>query len=282
MTTRTLIGLEELQQFRAACKNDMVGFVPTMGALHDGHLSLVKLARKHAQKVIVSIFVNPLQFGPKEDFSKYPRMLKADVERLASVGVDAVFAPNVADMYPSDFQTRVLNVEMAADLCGASRPGHFEGVLTVVCRLLSLVAPHVAVFGKKDYQQYRLIQQMASDLALPVQILGGEIVRDPDGLAMSSRNAYLSAEERQQALALSKGLQAAATLFRDGERQPEVLLNSCYQAISSETGIQPEYCELRDQKYLRAFAEEVDAPAVLLVAARVGSTRLIDNMELTV
>jgi pantoate--beta-alanine ligase len=189
-TPMTLISLSELTDVRNGWEREgaKVVFVPTMGALHEGHMQLVRVARQHGSRVIVSIFVNPTQFGPNEDFAKYPRTLAADLELLAKEKVDAVFLPNAMSMYPDGFQTYVINKTMAKGLCGAVRPGHFEGVLTVVLKLFNLVRPHTAIFGKKDYQQWRLIERMVKDLHLPVMVLGQDTVRESDGLAMSSRN----------------------------------------------------------------------------------------------
>lgn len=251
-----------------------------MGALHEGHLSLVALARQRADRVIASIFVNPLQFGPAEDFSRYPRTLKADLELLSTLEVEAVFVPNAATMYPEGFQTHVYNNDMAKDLCGASRKGHFEGVLTVVLKLFNLVRPHLAIFGKKDYQQWRLIERMVKDLALPLEVLGAETLRDPDGLAMSSRNRYLSDTERPLATRLFQGLTAAADAYKAGRRLPRELLDAFHNVAGGVPGIELEYAELRRRETLKPFQDKVDGPAVMLVAARVGTTRLIDNVEI--
>src|SRR5579884_3842310 len=195
-----------------------VAFVPTMGALHAGHLALVAEAKRRAPFVLVSIYVNPTQFGPGEDFARYPRDLEGDVRKVASAGADAVFAPDSGEMYPPGEQTRVRVGPLAEPLCGAFRPGHFEGVATVVAKLLGVVGPCVAVFGRKDYQQLLVIRRVVRDLFMPVEVVGHPIVREPDGLAMSSRNAYLSTDERARALALARGLDAAARLFAAGER----------------------------------------------------------------
>ena len=196
---------------RAARKR--VAFVPTMGALHDGHLALVRAARETADFVVVSIFVNPTQFGPNEDFARYPRDLEGDANKLAPARVDAVFAPEPAAMYVAGEETRVRVGALAEPLCGAFRPGHFEGVATVVAKLFALVGPSVAVFGRKDYQQLAIIRRMAADLFMPVTVVGHPIVREADALAMSSRNAYLGADERARALCLSRGLRAASDAF---------------------------------------------------------------------
>ena len=255
-----------------------VGCVPTMGALHAGHLSLIAEAKRRAEVVVATIFVNPLQFGPTEDLAKYPRQLERDAEQLAAAGCDVLFAPDPSEMYPSGFQTSVEVAEVTQGLCGAIRPGHFRGVTTVVLKLLSIVRPDVAVFGEKDYQQLTVIRQMARDLALDVEIVGGALVRDPDGLAMSSRNAYLSADDRARALSLSRGLAAAAALHAAGTRDAVALLAAARAPLEA-AGLVPEYLDLRAADDLRPL-DRADVPAVLLVAARVGSTRLIDNQKL--
>jgi pantoate--beta-alanine ligase len=278
----TIIKIEELRRLRRSWEDAraQVAFVPTMGALHDGHLSLIAQAKKCAPKVIASIFVNPKQFGPNEDFAKYPRTLAEDLEKLKSVEADAVYLPNTSDIYPDHFQTYVNNRDMSQQLCGDSRPGHFDGVLTVVLKLFNLVRPNIALFGKKDYQQLRLIAAMVRDLNLDIEIRGCEIVREPDGLAMSSRNRYLSEDQRQIATQISIGLFAAKAAYEKGERNAEKLRAVFTKSVSATTGLVLEYAELRDQTNLKPFQAELDAPSVLLVAAKVGDTRLIDNVEL--
>ncbi|SMF46075.1 pantothenate synthetase [Pseudobacteriovorax antillogorgiicola] len=281
MSIRSFIDPVELRQEIANLKKagGKIGFVPTMGALHQGHLSLLQQAKSECDYVVASIFVNPKQFGPNEDFSSYPRMIKEDLEKLEEQNVDAVFLPNARDMYPEGFQTYVDNEEMSQVLCGANRPGHFRGVLTVVIKLLNLVNPDLAIFGKKDYQQLKVIQAMARDLHLPMSIVGGEIVREPDGLAMSSRNLRLSAEERQQAPRLYQALEGVRESFNTGNREPKSLLRS-FQKQMEGTGFRLQYAEIRDQEHLVEFTAEIDKPAVLAVAAFLGSVRLIDNIEL--
>lgn len=255
-----------------------VGFVPTMGALHEGHLSLVREARQRAEVVVVSIFVNPTQFGPNEDLSRYPRDLPGDLEKLRAVGVDLVFAPEVSEMYPEGAETFVEVTGVSQGLCGAVRPGHFRGVTTVVAKLFGIVRPDVAVFGQKDFQQLAVIRRMTQDLCLDVEIVGAPIVREPDGLALSSRNVFLSPTARAQALALSRGLFAAHARFQAGERDAAALLQAARAELHA-AGLEPEYLELRDAASLAPVAR-VQADAVVLVAARVGSTRLIDNQPL--
>jgi pantoate--beta-alanine ligase len=256
-----------------------VALVPTMGYLHEGHLSLVDRARELADRVAMSIFVNPLQFGPGEDLARYPRDLERDLEMARSRGVDLVFAPEVDEMYPlGEPQVSVVPGALAERMEGAIRPGHFRGVLTVVAKLFGIFHPDVAVFGQKDFQQAALIRRMAMDLDQGVRVEVAPIVREPDGLAMSSRNVYLSPEERERALALSHGLERSRALFAAGERDAEALRASLWSALSVP-GVEPGYAEVVDALTLEPVAQAVPG-AVLLVAARVGRTRLIDNAVL--
>lgn len=278
---QTIITLDELKTWRVAQGSSSVAFVPTMGALHAGHLALVRKAQQLADKVIVSIFVNPIQFGPKEDFATYPRTLAEDMEQLGRLGADAVFLPNASQMYPDHFQTYVTNETMAQVLCGASRPGHFRGVLTVVAKLFNLIQPKVAVFGKKDYQQWRMIEQMVQDLAMPLTIVGEDTLREEDGLAMSSRNRRLTPEHRQSiAPQLYKGLQLAQQAYVQGERSKEELVARTTTHLQQYPDLKLEYVALHDQAGLAPVADLVKEPAVMLVAARLGDVRLIDNIEL--
>ena len=255
-----------------------VALVPTMGALHEGHLSLVRLAGERADFVVVSIFVNPAQFGPGEDFDRYPRDLSADLAALSAERVDLVFAPRVDDLYPLGDATRVRVERVTEGLCGRDRPGHFEGVTTVVARLFNAVRPHVAVFGQKDYQQLVAIQRMACDLLFDVEVVGGAIVREPDGLAMSSRNAYLSAAARRQAPALRQALLEARDSFRiDGDAA--ALLFAVRRRIEKEPLAEIDYVELRDAQTLEPV-ETLEGRAVLAVAVRFDGARLIDNLVL--
>ncbi len=258
-----------------------VALVPTLGYLHAGHVSLMRAARERVGdggKVLVSIFVNPLQFGPTEDFARYPRDLEGDLEKCASAGVDEVFHPDAAAFYPPGFQTSVEVGALAEGLCGARRPGHFRGVATVVYRLFALLQPDVALFGEKDFQQLRVIQRMTADLALPVEIAACPIVREPDGLALSSRNAYLTDPERERALSLSKGLRAAQRAFAEGERRAEVLTGLCREALQTADA-RLDYVELCDPETLRPV-RVAERRSRLLLAAFVGKTRLIDNLQL--
>ncbi|HEY0504310.1 MAG TPA: pantoate--beta-alanine ligase [Lysobacter sp.] len=255
-----------------------VAFVPTMGNLHEGHFSLVKLARTRADRVVASVFVNPTQFGPNEDFSRYPRTPEADARGLEAAGCDAMWLPSVDAMYPYGVEAtvRVQVPEVTATLEGAHRPGHFDGVATVVSRLFLQVQPDVAVFGRKDYQQLAVVRYMVRDLAFPIEIVGADIVREANGLAMSSRNQYLSAEEREQAAQIHRCLQAMAGASRSGEARAAV------EAAASEhlasAGFVPDYAVVR-RPDLTEPADGERGPKVALIAARLGRTRLIDNLE---
>jgi pantoate--beta-alanine ligase len=254
---------------------ERVALVPTMGYLHAGHLSLAEIGRRSASRVALSIFVNPLQFGPTEDLDRYPRDLDRDLGLAESAGVDLVFAPPVAEMYPGGEPWVAVIPERGADrLDGASRPGHFRGVLTVVAKLFGIFTPDVAVFGQKDYQQLTLIRRMVSDLDIPVAVEGGPTLREPDGLAMSSRNAYLSPEERERARALSAALEACRALFAAGEREVGAYLRAL-SAVDGP-GVELDYAEVVDPATLEP-ATEARAGVVCALAARVGKTRLIDN-----
>jgi pantoate ligase/cytidylate kinase len=255
-----------------------IGFVPTMGALHTGHLSLIERARQENQIVVVSIFVNPLQFGVNEDFGRYPRTLERDRALCEQAGVDVIFAPTVAEMATvPPIQTRVQPpAEMMSGLCGVVRPGHFEGVATIVTKFFNLVQPDRAYFGQKDAQQLAILQQVVRDLNLPVTIVPCPIVREPSGLALSSRNQYLSDEERIKASALYRGLSQAEKLFRSGERVSATLVQAVKQELEKVPSLQPEYIELVDPMTLKSL-DTVTDEGLLALAARLGSTRLIDN-----
>jgi pantoate--beta-alanine ligase len=257
-----------------------IAVVPTMGALHDGHLQLLRAARGKADVVILTIFVNPTQFGPNEDLAKYPRDEAGDLAKARTCGIDLAFCPDVASMYPAGAQTFVEVRELQKPLCGASRAGHFAGVTTVVTKLFHATLPHVAVFGEKDYQQLAIIRRMVRDLDFAIEIASVPIVREADGLAMSSRNAYLSTADRRAALALSKGLDAAARTYHGGERSAAALLAVARAPIEAEQLARIDYVELRDADELTEI-ERVDRKAVLAMAVFVGTdarrTRLIDN-----
>ena len=262
---------------QARAEGRPTGFVPTMGALHAGHMSLVRAAKAECQPVIASIFVNPTQFGPKEDFRKYPRTLEADSRQLNSAGVDFLFAPEAEQIYPPGFRTWV-NVEGLSDrLDGRSRPGHFRGVTTVVLKLLEIVQPQKAFFGRKDAQQARLIRQMARDLHLDAEIVVCPIVREADGLAMSSRNAYLNPVERQAAKALYRALDGAQRGIERGERDTLRLVAAMREVIRAEPLVEPEYVEVVDAETLEPVTL-LRGACLAMLAARVGTTRLIDNL----
>ena len=257
-----------------------LALVPTMGALHEGHLSLVERASELSDRVMVSVFVNPLQFGPGEDLERYPRDLEGDVAQVAERGADLVFAPSTTEMYPDgELPVTVAPGPMGDLLCGRYRPGHFQGVLTVVARLFDLLSPDVAVFGQKDFQQAVLIRRMASDLEMPVCIEIAPIIREADGLAMSSRNAYLSPDERSEAAGIYLGLQRASQLFAQGESRAEALISEVRDIVDARTLLHAQYVEIVDPERLEPL-DPVVPGAVIMVAAHCGSTRLIDNLIL--
>jgi pantoate--beta-alanine ligase len=274
-------GIEEVKQaVRAArAQGKRIGLVPTMGALHDAHVRLIEDCRRAADLVVVSIFVNPTQFGPAEDFQRYPRTLEADLERCAQGGADLVFAPEVAAMYPTGLRSTFVDVPgLSETLEGASRPGHFRGVATVVLKLFEIVSPDVACFGEKDYQQLLVIRRMVADLALPVEIRAHAIVREPDGLAMSSRNRYLNPAQRQAATVLYKALREATQAVQGGLRNAERVRQILRETIESEPMARLEYAEVADTRMLEPLAElGQGVQAVALVAAKIGPARLIDN-----
>jgi pantoate--beta-alanine ligase len=274
------------EEFRKACdsvRRDSLrlGLVPTMGALHEGHRALMREAGRRADRVAVTIFVNPTQFGPKEDLSRYPRDLEGDLEKCRAEGVSLVFAPEVTEMYPPGDVTRVRVAELTDGLCGASRPGHFEGVATVVTKLFAITGPSVAVFGRKDYQQFKVIEQLARDLMLPVQVVGFPTIREPDGLALSSRNVYLSPEQRQAALSIPRALSQAVRTFSGGERRAG-LLRALVEERLVEAGLRVDYVALADADRLAPYVGDagVAERTLLALAAFCGSTRLIDNVVL--
>lgn len=269
----------ELRDHLARTRADgrRTALVPTMGALHDGHLRLCDIARRNADFVILSIFVNPLQFGPAEDFDRYPRDLERDARLVAERGVDLIFAPGRDEMYPEGAAAvRVHAPALGQVLCGRFRPGHFEGVMTIVAKLFNMVQPDCAVFGQKDLQQAVLIRRMVRDLDFPVEVLIGPIVREPDGLAMSSRNAYLSSAERASALALYRSLQAAQAAFSGGATNPADLTAAAAAILDGEAGVSAQYVEVVDPWSL-ATPVRVERGHAVAVAAFAGGTRLIDN-----
>lgn len=270
----------DLRRLVAAWKasGERVGFVPTMGNLHAGHLDLVNESRRRADRCVVSIFVNPMQFGEGEDFDAYPRTLQADEAKLQAAGADLLFAPAAGTIYPAGAsrQTRVEVPGISDILCGASRPGHFVGVATVVCKLFNLVQPDLAVFGEKDFQQLMVIRRMVADLAIPIEIVGKATVREADGLAMSSRNGYLSREERRIAPSLYRTLQATAAAIEDGDRDYPRLEAEAGKALQA-LGFRPDYYAIRQAGDL-GMPGQGDGPLVILAAAYLGTTRLIDNL----
>lgn len=277
--------LRELRAFLDSRADQRVGFVPTMGNLHAGHCQLVTLAKSHADLVVVSIFVNPLQFGANEDFGSYPRTLQSDCEKLQSVGADVVFAPAIEEMYP-DFDGRDLHQQiviqpppLADDLCGASRPGHFAGVATVVAKLFNMVRPQVAVFGKKDYQQLMVIRALVRQLNFDIEIIAGDTVREPSGLAMSSRNGYLTAAEKSQASQLQQQLLSMKNALLAGRRDYAELCEQASLQLKQQ-GWQVDYVEIRRQHAL-TLPDAQTRDWVILAAARLGKTRLIDNCEVS-
>jgi len=278
---RVIESISEMQELSRSLKREgkKIAFVPTMGYLHQGHLSLVEGARQLGDVVVVSIFVNPTQFGPSEDFNRYPRDLEGDLKRLEPYRVEYVFYPSAREMYPKGYQTYVEVEELSKGLCGDFRPGHFRGVCTVVCKLFNIVQPDFAIFGEKDYQQLRVIERMTRDLNFPIQIIGMPTVREEDGLAMSSRNAYLSEGERKQALSLSQALFTCQELVRKGEKDSAMLKEKAQEIISQNSDARIEYIEVRDAYSLEPL-EKIDRPAQMLLAVWVGNTRLIDNIRL--
>ena len=256
-----------------------ISLVPTMGYLHEGHASLMVEGKRRSDILVASIFVNPTQFGPTEDFNAYPRDLERDRKVAVSAGVDVIFAPTASDMYPHGYQTYVNVEQLTLPLCGASRPGHFQGVTTVVAKLLNIVMPHVALFGKKDFQQLAVIRRMAADLNMDVEILGMPIVREADGLAMSSRNAYLGPEERKDALCLSRALDAARAMYRNGERSVPLLMEKVLRIIGEVPGAVIDYADFRDGATLETL-ETANGQTLIALAVKIGKTRLIDNCVL--
>ncbi len=271
--------------FRAACdrarQHGRLGLVPTMGALHAGHMALVQHAAKQTHTVAATIFVNPTQFGPNEDFDQYPRRLEEDLEKCAEAGASLVFAPSVAEMYPDGESTRVRVSGLTEHLCGRSRPGHFEGVTTIVAKLFATAGPCLAVFGRKDYQQLKVIQRMTTDLCLPVEVIGHPTVRETDGLALSSRNAYLAPDARKHAVAIPRALSAAVARFGAGERKAGALRAPAERAIE-EAGLRVDYVVLGDAETLLPYPEDakVGSRALLAVAVFADGARLIDNVVL--
>jgi pantoate--beta-alanine ligase len=275
---KIITSVTEMEQWSAAVRaaGDTISFVPTMGFLHQGHVSLLNEGRKRGDKLVLSIFVNPTQFGQGEDFEDYPRDLEQDSELAQQAGVDIIFAPAAKQMYPTGYATYVDVEGITATLCGASRPGHFRGVCTVVTKLFHIIQPHNAIFGNKDFQQLAVIRRMTRDLNLPVEIIGMPIFREADGLAMSSRNVYLSEDQRRQALVLSQSIQRARQLVEGGERQSAAIIEQLKAMIEQHPATRIDYIQICHQVTLED-QDTVDPDSVLLLAVFVGKTRLIDN-----
>jgi pantoate--beta-alanine ligase len=259
---------------------DIIALVPTMGFLHEGHVELLKVGRGMGDRLIMSLFVNPTQFGAQEDYGSYPRDTEGDLEKARSVGVDAVFIPTAKDMYPNGYQTTVKVEEITQYLCGESRPGHFAGVTTVVAKLFNITRPHVAIFGEKDYQQLVVVRRMVTDLNMAIEIVGVPTVREHDGLAMSSRNSYLTPEERESALSLKKGMDMASAMVAGGETDSEKIKSAVRELISTHPHTEIDYVTICDPEKLTDL-KSVDRPALLALAVRVGRARLIDNTMLS-
>lgn len=273
--------VKEMQKYSDFIRGDgkTIAFVPTMGFLHEGHLSLIKDGRKRADEVIVSIFVNPAQFGPGEDFKSYPRDMDRDLSLCQNAGADAVFAPDAKELYPSAYQTYVNLTGLPNHLCGISRPTHFKGVATVVSKLFNIVKPHIAIFGQKDYQQLLVIRQMVSDLNFDIEIVGAPIVREADGLAMSSRNTYLTPEQRRQALCLYRSLKTSQGLVKSGITETSKIIAAAKDIISSQPEAVIDYIRICDPDTLEDV-QVIDKPVRMALAVKIGKTRLIDNMML--
>ncbi len=281
MSLQILSTVAEVQAFSAKqwSTGKRLALVPTMGFLHEGHLSLIREGRGRADVVATTIFVNPTQFGPTEDLSRYPRDLQGDLAKCQSAGAEVVFTPEPKEIYPPGFQTFVEVTAVSQGLCGEKRPGHFKGVATVVTKLLAMFRPHLALFGEKDYQQLQVIRTLNVDLNLGVEIVGMPTVREPDGLALSSRNTYLTVDERRQALALSRGLKAAQQLAKAGERDAAVLIERI-RSFLRDAQLREDYIALVDAQSLKSLQRlEPGVAARALIAAYVGKTRLIDNLS---
>ena len=257
-------------------RGDTIGLVPTMGYLHEGHLSLMRKARELSDHVVISIFVNPTQFGPNEDLDRYPRDFERDMDLASSVGVECIFHPRSQDIYPKGYATYIHVEGLSSVLCGVSRPTHFRGVATVVAKLFNIVEPDIAVFGEKDYQQLVIIRRMVADLNMKVKIVGHPIVREKDGLAMSSRNRYLSQQERKKATVLSRALKRAEDMFNNGERDVSAIRDALVKMIMGEDDCNIDYVEIVDADDLSRL-RTIDRKAVIALAVNIGKARLIDN-----
>jgi pantoate--beta-alanine ligase len=275
-TIKTIKEMKELS-LQARAEGKTIAFVPTMGFFHEGHLSLMREGRKRGDLLIVSLFVNPTQFGPHEDFKNYPRDFEGDSKMAGEVGTDILFVPEAGEMYPPDHQTIVRVEKVTENLCGRSRPTHFQGVTTVVLMLFEIVMPHVAIFGEKDYQQLVTVQQMARDLHMSVEVIGMPTVREADGLAMSSRNTYLLPEERKAALSLCRSLQKAKELLQKGEQKADRILQEVKGILQSEPLVKIDYAQICDVRTLKDV-DRIEGDVVIALAAYLGKTRLIDNL----
>lgn len=277
--------IETVREMQALAENwrakgQRISFVPTMGALHAGHLSLIKLARARADAVVASVFVNPTQFGPNEDFARYPRALERDLELCTEAGVDAVFTPPVEEIYPKGYSTYVTEEAVSRPLEGVSRPAHFRGVATVVAKLFNIVRPHVAVFGQKDAQQVAVLKKMVADLHIPVELVVAPTLREPDGLAMSSRNRYLTASQREDALVIPQTLRCAQEMVAAGEHRSDRLIAEATHLLSQKRRVHIIYVALVDRDTFEPLREVAPGRSLLAVAAWVDEVRLIDNVEL--
>ncbi len=282
MTMRIVKTVREMQALAESLRKDKrIGFVPTMGYLHEGHLALVRRAREISDVVVVSIFVNPIQFGPAEDLSRYPRDFDRDARLLDEEKTDIIFSPEAGDVYPESYSTYVEVKGLEDYLCGKTRVGHFTGVATVVNKLFNIVKPHFAVFGQKDYQQLKVIEKMVRDLNMDLEVVPHPTVREEGGLAMSSRNTYLSPAEREKALLIYASMKKAEELFRRGERTASVIRGAVKEVLSRKEGVNIEYISISHADTLKELEEIVENKALLAIACRVGATRLIDNTILT-
>lgn len=274
----------EMQALAEKIRNDgkKIALVPTMGFFHEGHTSLMDIGKKLADVLVVSLFVNPTQFGPTEDYKKYPRDFERDCKMAGEHGCDIMFAPEASDFYFENYQTWVTVEELTKTLCGESRPTHFRGVATVVAKLFNCAKPHYAIFGKKDYQQLKVIEQMVRDLNFDIEIIEAETYREPDGLAMSSRNTYLNSDERKAATCLVRALRAVESAFKKGERNAEKLRAVASELISSEPLANIDYIDIASQKTMKLVRGTIKEPVVMALAVKIGKARLIDNIELNI
>ena len=279
---QTIQSVNEMQSHAIGLRSSgrLIGLVPTMGSLHEGHLQLVDIAKERADKVIVSIFVNPTQFGPSEDFAKYPRVLEADLEKCRERGVDIVFAPSAEEIYPKGYSTYVNEESLSSGLCGVSRPNHFRGVTTVCLKLFNITRPDIAVFGQKDAQQCAVIKKMIADLNVPTEVVVGPIHRDADGLATSSRNAYLTDTQREAALTISKSLFTAQKMVQDGIRSVDRVMAEIIHTLSLSRRVRVIYVQIVDRETMEPMREVVPGKCIACVAAWVDQVRLIDNIAL--